>query len=44
LCHPTNIAYGGEAFDELYIANLGRWHISSIKTEVKGLRLPCHVP
>jgi sugar lactone lactonase YvrE len=42
LCNPTNIAFGGELFDELYIANLGRWHISSIRTEIKGLRLPCH--
>lgn len=43
LCNPTNIAFGGESFDELYIANLGRWHINSVKTSQKGLRLPCHV-
>lgn len=42
LCNPTNIAFGGKSFDELYVANLGRWHINSIKPGVKGLRLPCH--
>ena len=42
LCNPTNIAFGGKSFDELYIANLGRWHISSLKPGTKGLRLPCH--
>lgn len=27
LCHPTNAAFRG---DDMYIANLGRWHISKI--------------
>lgn len=42
LCCPTNIAFGGKSFDELYVANLGRWHISSINLGVKGLPLVCH--
>lgn len=31
LCHPTNIAFSGST---LYAANLGRWHIARIETEV----------
>jgi sugar lactone lactonase YvrE len=42
LCNPTNIAFGGEKFDALYVANLGRWHISRINLSVKGLPLACH--
>lgn len=42
LCNPTNIAFGGKNFDELYVANLGRWHISRINLGVKGLPLACH--
>ncbi len=42
LCNPTNIAFGGKSFDELFIANLGRWHIASIKPGIQGLHLPCH--
>jgi sugar lactone lactonase YvrE len=37
LCHPTNCAFRGT---ELLIANLGRWHITSVETNVEGLRLP----
>lgn len=40
LSNPTNIAFGGPQFTGLYIANLGRWHISLIQTASKGLRLP----
>jgi len=29
LCHPTNIAFDG---DDLYAANLGRWHVTRIAT------------
>jgi sugar lactone lactonase YvrE len=42
LCNPTNIAFGGRKFDELFVANLGRWHISRIHLGVRGLPLPCH--
>ncbi len=33
LARPTNIAFGGE---ELYVANLGRWHIGRAKIGVRG--------
>ncbi len=36
LCHPTNCAFGGPGFDELYISNLGRWHISKLPLGIKG--------
>lgn len=39
ICNPTNIAFGGDDRKELFIANLGRWHISKIKMEIAGLRL-----
>lgn len=42
LSNPTNIAYGGEDFRELFIANLGRWHIAQINMDIPGLKLPCH--
>jgi gluconolactonase len=42
LSNPTNIAFGGKNFDELYTANLGRWHISKIDIKVKGMKLACH--
>src|SRR5207244_4058857 len=39
LSNPTNIAFGGENFDQLFVANLGRWHITRIDLGVRGLRL-----
>lgn len=42
LSNPTNVAFGGANFDQLFTANLGRWHISKIDLGVKGLKLPCH--
>ena len=42
LSNPTNIAFGGKNFDELFTANLGRWHISRIALKTKGLKLACH--
>jgi gluconolactonase len=36
LARPTNIAFGGPQNDELYVANLGRWHINRAKLGVKG--------
>lgn len=42
LSNPTNIAFGGANFDQLFIANLGRWHISQIDAGTRGLKLACH--
>jgi len=42
LSNPTNIAFGGKNFDQLFIANLGRWHISKITLGIRGLKLACH--
>jgi gluconolactonase len=37
---PTNMAFGGEDMDELYVANLARTTISRAKVPRKGLPLP----
>ena len=42
LCNPTNLAFGGKNFNELFVANLGRWHISKIEMPSAGLKLACH--
>jgi sugar lactone lactonase YvrE len=42
LSNCTNIAFGGKNFDELYAANLGRWHLTKIAVQTKGLPLACH--
>lgn len=42
LANPTNIAFGGPGFDQLFVANLGRWHITRIDAGVRGAPLPCH--
>jgi sugar lactone lactonase YvrE len=42
LANPTNIAFGGKKFDQLFAANLGRWHITKIDLRVKGSPLACH--
>lgn len=42
LCNPTNIAFGGADFKQLFTSNLGRWHISCIPMQVPGLKLACH--
>jgi gluconolactonase len=42
LSNPTNIAFGGENFDQLFTANLGRWHVSKIDFGIEGLKLVCH--
>lgn len=36
LNRPTNCAFGGPAFDELYIANLGGYHISKMTLATQG--------
>lgn len=42
LSNCTNIAFGGSDFQTLYVANLGRWHISTVEMEMKGAPLACH--
>lgn len=42
LSNPTNITFGGEKFDQLFAANLGRWHLTSIDVRSRGLGLACH--
>lgn len=42
LSNPTNIAFGGKDFNQLFTANLGRWHISKINIQTQGLKLACH--
>jgi sugar lactone lactonase YvrE len=42
LSNPTNIAFGGKDFNQLYTANLGRWHVSKININTIGLKLACH--
>ncbi len=36
LCQATNCAFGGPGFDQLYVANLGRDHISVLDLKIKG--------
>lgn len=36
IARPTNVAFGGPDFDEIYVANLGRWHICRAPGGVKG--------
>jgi gluconolactonase len=36
LASPTNAAFGGDRFDQLYFANLSRWHICRVSAGVKG--------
>jgi gluconolactonase len=36
IASPTNIAFGGTDRNEMYIANLGRWHICRAKVGVRG--------
>ena len=43
LSNPTNIAFGGENMDQLFTANLGRWHITQMDLGVKGLKLASHL-
>lgn len=44
LSNPTNIAFGGPRFDQLFAANLGRWHLTRIDVATPGLPLACHPP
>lgn len=42
LSNPTNIAFGSSGFDQLFTANLGRWHLTRIDLGVEGVRVACH--
>ncbi len=39
IARPTNIAFGGPDFDDIYVANLGRWHIGRAHLGIPGQRL-----
>jgi gluconolactonase len=39
LAGPTNIAFGGPDLNEMYVANLNRWHICRTRAGIKGQRL-----
>jgi gluconolactonase len=36
LSSPTNVTFGGAKFDEMYIANLSRWHICRARVGIRG--------
>jgi sugar lactone lactonase YvrE len=36
ISRPTNLAFGGADFDEIYVANLGRYTITRAPAGVKG--------
>jgi len=36
LCQPTNCAFGGPNFDQLFVSNLGRDHIAALDLKIKG--------
>lgn len=36
LASPTNLAFGGPNFDEMYFANLSRWHICRVRAGITG--------
>lgn len=38
LSAPTNVAFGGADYKDLFIASLGRWHIGRIRTDSIGVR------
>ncbi|HEX2293661.1 MAG TPA: SMP-30/gluconolactonase/LRE family protein [Gaiellaceae bacterium] len=42
LSAPTNVAFAGPGLDVLVSANLGRWHLALVQTELRGV--PLHYP
>lgn len=44
IARPTNAAFGGDNMDEIYFANLGRWHICRTRAETKGQPLANQQP
>jgi sugar lactone lactonase YvrE len=43
LSNPTNLAFGGSNFKQLFVSNLGRWHILMIDYGKKGMPLTSHI-
>lgn len=39
LGNPTNVTFGGKHYDEIYVANLGRWAITRARLGRKGMPL-----
>lgn len=39
---PTDLAFAGPELDRLVCANLGRWHLALVDTELRGT--PLHYP
>ncbi|MDQ3777791.1 MAG: SMP-30/gluconolactonase/LRE family protein [Actinomycetota bacterium] len=42
LAAPTNVAFAGSELDRLVCANLGRWHLTLVKSRLRGI--PLHRP
>jgi gluconolactonase len=42
LGRPTNLAFGGENFDQIFVANLGRYTITHAKLGIRG-KLPANL-
>jgi gluconolactonase len=42
LSGPTNVAFAGPNLDLLVAANLGRWHLALVETDLRGV--PLHYP
>ncbi|MBI3962216.1 MAG: SMP-30/gluconolactonase/LRE family protein [Deinococcus sp.] len=40
LAATTNLAFGGADWRDVFIANLGRWHITHFRSQVPGVPLP----
>ncbi|MGA9495458.1 MAG: SMP-30/gluconolactonase/LRE family protein [Terriglobales bacterium] len=36
IARPTNVAFGGANFDQMFVANLGRWHVCQAPSGVRG--------
>ncbi len=39
IARPTNLAFGGPGFDDIFVANLGRWHIGRAHLGIPGQKL-----
>ena len=42
LAAPTNVAFAGSNLEQLVCANLGRWHLALVESELRGA--PLHYP
>jgi gluconolactonase len=36
IARPTNVAFGGQNFDQMFFANLGRWHVCHAPAGIRG--------